>query len=86
VWKRAGDFAHAAAAKTEETAIIVTHRVVLKAIVLAALGLGPEYFWSLRMDTCSISALDFQKGRMSLALLNDTCHLAGETDTGATDF
>jgi broad specificity phosphatase PhoE len=64
----------------------VTHRVVLKALVLSAMGLGPEHFWTIRVDTCGISALEHEKGRMTLVLLNDTRHLADERDPGATDF
>ena len=86
VWRRAGDFAHETVAKHQGTVVIVTHRVVLKALILSALGLGPEHFWIVRMDTCSISALEHEKGRMILTLLNDTHHLADATDPGATDF
>jgi len=86
VWKRAGDFVRTVAELDQGLVIAVTHRVILKALILAALGLGPEHFWSLRMDTCSLSALDFEKGIAVLSLLNDTCHLAGETDPSAADF
>ena len=86
VWKRARDFLRAVREKHQGVAIAVTHRVVLKALILAALGLGPEHFWSLRMDTCSLSALDFEKGIAVLSLLNDTCHLVGEADTSGADF
>jgi broad specificity phosphatase PhoE len=86
VWKRAGEFARSTAGKHEGAVVIVTHRVVLKALILAALGLGPEHFWSVRMDTCSLSALDCEKAKAVLSLLNDTCHLAGERDSGAADF
>lgn len=86
VWKRTNHFARTVAPRHQDAAVIVTHRVILKAFILSALNLGPEHFWALRMDTCSISALEYNDKKVSLILLNDTCHLTGEKDAGAIDF
>ena len=56
---------------------IVTHRVILKLIVLGILGLSPAQFWKIHLDTCSISELVYEHGHCILRKLNSTCHLLG---------
>lgn len=56
--------------------VAVSHRVVIKLLVCAILGLGASGFWAIRQDTCAINVIehDEQHGFM-IYLLNDTCHI-----------
>ena len=61
----------------EETIVIVSHRVVTKLILCAALGLDNSHFWQITQDTCCINLLEYTGGRYIIHLINDTCHLRG---------
>lgn len=55
---------------------IVSHRVVIKLLLLAAIGLGSEAFWKIKQDTCSINILEYSPtGEYIIVRLNETCHL-----------
>ena len=58
-----------------QTIILVTHKVVCKVLFCNLLGLGPSHFWQLEQDTCAINIVDIGDSNLSVALLNDTCHL-----------
>jgi len=53
-----------------EPIAFVTHRLVINAIVLKALGIGLDKFWSFRYDTCSISKLFIENGVFTVGKLN----------------
>ncbi|NOZ20927.1 MAG: histidine phosphatase family protein [Planctomycetes bacterium] len=74
------------AARHDGEVAVVSHRVVLKVVILGLLGLGVEKFWSVRLDTCSLTLFDISKHRTILARLNDVSHLAGLRDEAAADF
>lgn len=57
--------------------VLVSHVVVNRVLVCAALGLGNPCFWKIAQDNAAISVLECQQGEYRLLLLNDTCHLAG---------
>lgn len=59
-----------------ETAAVVTHRVVLKLLVLRMLGLGPEGFWRVKLSPCSLSVFDWDGENFTMESFNDVCHLA----------
>jgi len=59
----------------EETIVLVSHVVVNRVLICAALGLGNESFWKIGQDNGSISILEASNGQYNLRLLNDTCHL-----------
>ena len=65
---------------------VVSHRVVLKVLILSLLGLGVEGFWNLKLDTCGISIFAITKERSILTRFNDVSHLAGLRDEAAADF
>ena len=65
---------------------VVTHRVVLKLIVLGLLGLGPEGLWPVKLDTCSLTRFQCRDSRRTLTLLNDTNHLGSMREADAPDF
>jgi broad specificity phosphatase PhoE len=73
---------HITAEKSDATVVVVSHRVVCKLLLCAALGLEDSAFWHVRQDTCCVNLLEYEHGRMTVCLLNDTCHLRGlERDT-----
>ena len=71
----------------DENIALVSHRVPIKILLCAALGLDESAFWKVQIDTASITALDFHQGAFSLLFSNETCHLKplGEK-LGVADF
>ena len=66
---------------------VVSHRVINKILILAALSLNNSYFWQIKQDVGAISLLDYEGEIFSLTLLNDTCHLnMVEGNKRDTDF
>lgn len=58
------------------TVAVVSHRVVLKLLLLSALGLENRDFWRLKQDTCAINVVDYSEGYgFVLNRFNETCHL-----------
>jgi len=57
------------------TAVIVSHRVVTKVLICAALGLDGSHFWQIKQDTTAVNCLEYARGTFIVSLLNDTCHL-----------
>ncbi len=63
-------------AKEEDgVVVIVSHRVVIKVLLCAILGLGNSSFWKIRQDNCAINIFNYKKNGFSISVLNDTCHL-----------
>jgi broad specificity phosphatase PhoE len=60
---------------SEGTVLVVTHRVICKLMLLGILGLGPERFWELAPDTCSLSEFSSVEGGHILKKFNDTSFL-----------
>jgi broad specificity phosphatase PhoE len=63
-----------------ESILIVSHRVVNKVLLCAALGLSTAHFWNIKQDTGCINVLEYSSQRFVLCLLNDTSHLGGIAD------
>ena len=59
----------------QDDVVVVSHRVINKVLILAALSLDNSYFWQIKQDVGAISVLDYEGGTLALTLLNDTCHL-----------
>jgi probable phosphoglycerate mutase len=55
--------------------VIVSHRVILKLMILGMLGLSTAQFWNIQLDTCSITEVMHETGRFIVHTLNSTCHL-----------
>ncbi|MCR4394441.1 MAG: histidine phosphatase family protein [Dehalococcoidales bacterium] len=51
---------------------LVSHRVILKVIICALLGLDNSYFWNIRVDTCGITIFNYEMGRFILTRHNCT--------------
>lgn len=55
---------------------IISHRVILKLLILAALGQDSKGFWKIKQDTCCINMLEYKENSgFLLVRLNETCHL-----------
>jgi broad specificity phosphatase PhoE len=71
----------------QETVALVSHRVVLKVVICALLGLDNSHFWNIGQDTTAVNCFHYKNGSWIVALLNDTCHLKRVGDEkGKVDF
>ena len=76
VQARAAAFVSRLAAESGDGSIVlVSHRVVVKAILCDVLGAGLKPFWRLRQDTAAVSVLHEYRGELAVAALNERCHL-----------
>ena len=57
--------------------ILVTHGVVIRLLVLGALGLGPERLWSLEASPAGITELEFEADWATVHRMNTVVHLDG---------
>ena len=58
-----------------ETIVLVSHAVVTRLIVLAALGLGPERLWSVDASPASISEIEYRDDWATVHRVNTVAHL-----------
>ena len=56
-------------------AVLVTHRVVIKVLVCALLGLDNSHFWNIMVDTCGLTTFRCQRGHFVLIRHNDNSFL-----------
>ncbi len=69
------------------TMVVVSHRVVLKILLLAVLGLDESKFWMLQQDPCAINVVRYSGGLYFLHRFNETCHLKKMAEAiSQTDF
>jgi broad specificity phosphatase PhoE len=59
----------------DRTVVIVSHRVITKILICAALGLDNSHFWQIKQDTTAVNCLEYARGIFIVSLLNDSCHL-----------
>jgi broad specificity phosphatase PhoE len=75
-----------------DTIALVTHRVVLKLLLLEAKGLDNSHFWAVRLDTGAISVLECEagpgsgSGTLRVVVENDTRHLRALAEHSSRDF
>ncbi len=79
--RRAMTAVHQAITDHQGSVVMVSHRVVIKTLTLALMGLDESSFWNVRVDPCSITAFEHSEGRFILLRQNDTCflHSTGES-------
>jgi broad specificity phosphatase PhoE len=58
--------------------VIVSHRVILKLLLLEILDMPTDFFWRLRVDTCGVSELEIENGVPVVHRINSVGHLGGE--------
>jgi len=67
-----------------ETVVLVTHAMVVRLIVLDALGLGPDRLWSVDASPAGITEIEYQDGWVTVHRMNTLTHLAeGEPSSGS---
>ena len=66
--------------------VFVSHRVVVKVIICALLGLDNSHFWNFRIDTGGLTRFVLSDGRLVLTRHNDTSYLLSSAVTGGRDF
>ncbi|MDW7738646.1 MAG: histidine phosphatase family protein [Bacillota bacterium] len=55
---------------------IVSHRVIIKLIILHVMNAGPESFWKIKMDPCSVHMIEYKRGQgFIIVRMNESCHL-----------
>lgn len=57
------------------TAVLVSHRVVIKVLICALLGLDNSRFWNIRIDTCGMTTFAYSDSRFVLVEHNNTAFL-----------
>ena len=60
-----------------ETIILVSHAIVTRLIVLAALGLGPDRLWSVDASPAGITEIEYQESWATVHRMNTLAHLDG---------
>lgn len=75
-----------AARHAEQTVALVSHRVVCKLLLCAALGAGEAGFWRVWLDTASVSLLEREAEGWVVRGVNDTHHLSALGAGDAADF
>jgi broad specificity phosphatase PhoE len=58
-----------------ETVVLVSHAIVTRLVVLAALGLGPERLWSVDASPAGISEIEYVDGWTTVHRMNTLIHL-----------
>jgi broad specificity phosphatase PhoE len=71
----------------QDAVALVSHRVVLKVLICALLGLDNSHFWNIAQDTTAINCFNHRNGTWIVNFVNDTCHLKGVgEERGKVDF
>ncbi len=55
--------------------VVVSHRVVIKVLVCALLGLDNSHFWNIKSDTGAITIFSYEKRGFVLDRHNESCYL-----------
>jgi len=74
------------AARGGGAAALISHRVVCKALLCAALGAGAAGFWRVQVDTASVSLLRHSREGWVVLRTNDTHHLEALAGPPEADF
>lgn len=70
-------------AHPEGTLILVTHAIVVRLLVLDALGLGPERLWTIDATPAGISELEYRDDWVTVHRMNTLTHLAPDGHAAA---
>lgn len=58
-----------------ELVVLVSHAIVLRLIVLQALGLGPERLWTVDASPAGITEIEYEPGWATIHRMNTLSHL-----------
>jgi broad specificity phosphatase PhoE len=77
-------FLHIAAKHVEDGSqwAMVSHRVILKLLLIGILGLSLSAFWKIALDTCSICGVEPRGGGFIIRGINSRCHLTDSFEYG----
>ena len=67
-----------------ETVVLVSHGVVTRLIVLAALGLGPDRLWSVEASPAGISEIEYRDDWTMVHRVNTLAHLEPQANSRST--
>ena len=67
--------AQVADAHKGEVVVLVTHAIIVRLLVLDALGLGPERLWSIDASPAGITDIEYKAGAATLHGMNTLAHL-----------
>ena len=70
----------------QEAVALVSHRVVLKVLICALLGLDNSHFWNIRQDNCGFTTFTYETNRFILTKHNDTSSLPSLYKAMLVDF
>ena len=73
-------------AKYEGIVVLVSHRVVSKALICALLGLDNSHFWNVRQDTYGITTFTYENEQFILTEHNNTSSLKLLQQAPLSDF
>jgi broad specificity phosphatase PhoE len=59
----------------KETVVLVSHGIVIRLLVLAALGLGPDRLWSIEASPAGISEIEYRDDWVTVHRVNTLAHL-----------
>jgi broad specificity phosphatase PhoE len=63
--------------------VLVSHAVIVRLIVLAALGLGPERLWSVDASPAGITEIEYLGEWATVHRMNTLAHLEGPAERPA---
>lgn len=87
VLRRAVPFIEDAVMRCGEGRIVfVSHRIVIKVLVCALLGIDLSYFWKIRIDVGGLTRFTCGDGRLALTKHNDTSFLEPAGIAEGADF
>ncbi len=66
--------------------VVVSHRVVLKVVICALLGLDNDHFWNIRIDNGGITRFSYDGNRSVLTCHNDVSYLRDLAAGRLNDF
>jgi broad specificity phosphatase PhoE len=61
-----------------QSVVLVSHAIVIRLLVLSALGLGPDRLWSVDASPGGITEIEYQDGWVTVHRMNTLAHLEGE--------
>jgi broad specificity phosphatase PhoE len=67
-------------AHADEVVILVSHAIVIRLIVLAALGLGPDRLWTLDASPAGITEIEYLNDWATVHRMNTLTHLEGAAE------
>jgi broad specificity phosphatase PhoE len=60
---------------SEETIVLVSHKVVCQILILHFLELDNSHFWQIGQDVCAVNVFQTTDSATFAMQINDTCHL-----------